>query len=155
MNNIEMNKQMIVEAVNDWLANKGKFDIYSDETKERIECLSKRIDKHPCLDSATKADLDNELRFTVDVAASEAIEAGIHIGISLLENLLNGEQPEIRIGSSEIKKERYTLTFPPMPEFCDYVANMSKYLSREDKLKLMGRIDTIIERHREETNSIF
>ena len=36
MNNIEMNKQMIVEAVNDWLANKEKFDIYSDETKERI-----------------------------------------------------------------------------------------------------------------------
>ena len=155
MNNIEMNKQMIVEMVYKWFMEQDKRDICSDETNERIDCVLERIDKHPCLDSATKADLDNELRFTVYVAASEAIEAGIHIGISLLENLLNGEQPEIRIGSSEIKKERYTPTFPPMPEFCDYVANMSKYLSQEDKLKLMGRIDTIIERHREETNSIF
>ena len=157
MNNIEINKENIFQAVRWWLSDEMNCDLYSDDTESRMNALSERIDNHPCLDAKSKKQLINEIRFTLDVAASDSFDNGLRIGLSVLTNLLNGETPTVKVEREEPleRPKRYTPVYAQSPEFIEYMANASKHLSADDKLKLMGSTDALIEDNRNKTGVLF
>ena len=146
----------LVVLIKDSLLNKG-YDIYSDESVERLNILEERIKKDPCFSKRFKAQLINELTIAVDSASLESFENGLRVGLGILKNLLTAENPEIHIAAknSESRPERYTPEYPPNPEFTEYMAWADRHLSDIEKGRIISEAEAFIENNREKTYGLF
>ena len=146
----------LVALIKESLLDKG-YDIYSDESIERLNVLGERIEKSPCFSNRFKAQLINELTIAVDCASLESFENGLRVGLGILKNLLTADPPEIHIVSqnSESRPERYTPEYPPNPEFTEYMAWTDRHLSDIEKGRIISEAEALIENNREKTYSLF
>ncbi|MDE7363909.1 MAG: hypothetical protein K2N27_03325 [Ruminococcus sp.] len=146
----------LVALIRESLLNKG-YDIYSDESVERLNALGERIEKDPCFSKRFKAQLINELTIAVDSASLESFENGLLVGLGVLKNLLTAENPEIHIVTTNPKNrpERYTPEYPLNPEFTEYMAWADRHLSDIEKGRIISEAEAFIENNREKTYSFF
>lgn len=154
MMNIDI--ENLVDIIGVSLVDKG-YDIYSDETVERLNALEERVKKSPYFSKRFKVQLINELAATVDCVSLESFENGLRVGLGMLKSLLTAENPEIHIVTEnpESRPERYTPEYPPSPEFTEYMAWADRYLSDIEKGRIISEAEAFIEDNREKTYSLF
>lgn len=153
---MNIDTENLVALIKNSLLNKG-YDIYSDESVERLNALEERVEKSPCFSNRFKAQLIDELTIAVDSASLESFENGLRVGLGILKNLLTTENPEIHIvtKNSESRPERYTPEYSPNPEFTEYMAWADRHLSDIEKGRIISEAEAFIENNREKTYSLF
>lgn len=152
--NIDIEKLIVI--ISNFVTNEG-YDIYSDESAERFNAVEERINKTPCLSKRFKAQFSNELTISIECVALDSFENGLRIGLGMLKNLFDIENPEIHITTkkTESKIERYTPEYPCNSEFKKYMEWAEKRLSDIEKGRIMSEAEAFIEGNREETFRLF
>ena len=152
--NIDIEKLIVI--ISDFVTNEG-YDIYSDESAERLNAFEERINKTPCLSKRFKAQFSNELTISIECVALDSFENGLRIGFGMLKNLFGIENPELHITTkkTESKAERYTPEYPPNFEFKEYMKWADNYLSDIEKGRIMSETEAFIEENREKTFNLF
>lgn len=160
MNTVDMNMEKIMTAVTDHLLNNEHCDYYSDKTNRRIESLMERLDSLTCVDQQFNIQFSNNIYDTVNEAAYEAFDNGLHVGLSLLRSLISAETPDIHIlhENPPKRKPRYapiTAAVNSNQEFMEYMSKAVLRLTEYEKGQIQSRTEYMLEKHREENNRLF
>ena len=159
MNHFEIKKEKLVDMIKNGLLDIEGFDIYSEESAEKLNQIECYVRDAPFLDNGFKLNFSNSLLLAVEGVALEAFENGLNVGLSLLCELLSSQPPEITVHCKLAKEpepiQRKQTTFKSNPDFlkhmreadihmCDiekqFIATMATILMRgnfEEDVKLI------------------
>lgn len=159
MKSVEMDIKVIEEAVTNHLLNEMSVDFYSDETCDRMNALDERLSRLPFIDEKFGVQLSNDIHTIVNVASDEGFTVGFQTGLSMVKALLMNEMPTFNI----ITKKHTETTTHKAPSvgadcadaFKKYMSSAADKLTEEELWRLIGRTEALIERHRNETDSLF
>lgn len=156
----EMNIKKIHNSIMHQILNNEKYDLFNPEDEAREQALENRINNIMAIDERFKSDFNGDMQCAMVMASYNGFENGLRIGLSLLQNLLTAELPEIYV----IKHQPDTTErrFKPVhqqsdvdPVFIDYINKVCPYLNNEQKSIIQSRIEQIIYDNMEKLNNLF
>lgn len=156
----EFDMKKIYEMLFFHMRENENFEYFCKEDDERINALTKRLDNIMALDEEFKKEFVSDLNNTMCYASSNSFENGLKIGLSLLKSLLTAEMPEIHVIHHLPHKteRRYIPAQQPSeldPTFIDYIKKVLPYLKDDQKMRLQGRMEAMIEKNIKEHLDIF
>lgn len=158
MNHFEIKKEKLVDMIKNGLLDIEGFDIYSEESAEKLNQIECYVRDAPFLDNGFKLNFSNSLLLAVEGAALEAFENGLNVGLSLLCELLSSQPPEITVHCKPAKEPepiKYKQTnFESNPDFLKFIENADKYIDDVEKHMLMTTASYFMRTHFESANGI-
>lgn len=144
----EMNIEKIHNSIMHQVLAIDNCNVFDPEDEQREQDLENRINNIMALDEDFKRNFTNDLQIAIDTAAYNAFDNGLKIGLSLLQNLLAAEPPELHVTKHET--DRTERRYPPICQssnakqsFIDYVNKYCMFLSDEQMYRIQGRIETM------------
>ncbi|MDE6671713.1 MAG: hypothetical protein K2K16_05900 [Ruminococcus sp.] len=155
----DINIQTICDMVISQIFDREHCEVFSPEDdarltslQERLTSLQERITNATALDEDFKRKFDNDMQCYFCIAAQNAFENGLNVGLRLLQTLINAKLPEnITVNEPDITRQ-----CKPMKRdtgynrtFIDFIEKVSPYLSRTQKIRLEGRIKCLLSENME------
>ncbi len=158
MNHFEINKEKLIKDITRHFLETEGFDIYSDESAEELNQIECYVHDAPFLDSDFKLDFENRLTVAVEGAALDAFENGLNLGLSLLCELLSGQQPEIVVHCKpprKLKPVQYQAeTFKSNPDFLDHMKKADTHMNDIEKQFIASMATVLMQGHFEDIRHI-
>lgn len=158
MNHFEINKEKLIDIIRNSLLDTQGFEFYSDETADELRKVDDYVQNAPFLDSEFKRRFDLDYTLAVNGVALDSFDMGLNVGLSLLCELLSGQQPEIIVHCKPPRKAKpaqyQQQTFESNPDFLEFIKRSDKYMNDEEKLTLMTTVSFFMRKHFESVNGI-
>lgn len=154
---INMHMDDVFSMVTTYIYEERNCDFYSDDTVRRMNSIESRIDQNAYLDKDFKVQFSNDFNTTVNMAASDAFENGLRVGLGLLKCLLGADVPKIIVEQAEPEKRpaRITPIYRDDKNFTDYMSWAAIRLTDEEKGQIESKVQYFIMKHREKSSSLF
>ena len=145
----EINIEKIHNAIMYQVLETDEYNFFDSEDVQREQDLENRINNIMALDEQFKRDFVNDFQIAMNTAAYNAFGNGLKIGLSLLQNLLTAEPPELHITKHE--PDRTERRCPPICQpsdvkqvFVDYVNKYYMFLSKEQIYRIQERMEIML-----------
>lgn len=145
----EMNIEKINNSIMHQIIEADGYNLFDSEDEQREQDLENRINNIMALNEDSKIKFINDLQVAMNMAAYNAFDTGLKIGLSLLQNLLTAEPPELHIFKHE--PDRTERRCPPICQptdvkqsFVDYVNKYYMFLSKDQMYTIQGRMETML-----------
>lgn len=156
---LDLGMKKVADIIFDHLINNENIDFCSDKTDKRKDSLVERLEALPFMDKHLEVQYSNDLIDTINCASFEGFDTGLQVGLSLVRTLLLSETPIFHTAPKPTtdtpSRSAPTIAADSTEVFKKFMNDAADKLTEEELWRLIGRTETYIEKHREQTLKLF